>query len=593
MEQKRKINKEQTVTILREFWRFACTYRRDLIISLILIPLNVVLLFTIIPLLMSKIVEQLALGNSWETITPLLIFVAVTGIAGIIINYIGYEASFRHQANVYGSIVQTMFKTLSLRGEQFYANKFTGALTKHAIDFPNSYSMLEIVVINSIIPLLTRTISGIIIVVISGAPLVAGMLLVLALTTFWQIYQSRKARQKLRIARRDAQTDINSHLADVITNNQTMRTFANWGRESRSNEQLSKKWLGLMEQEFKLVNSMFNRVLQINLFMQVVFIALLVALVANGSVSVAIAIFCVTYVARFAADILSIGGIINQTENALIDAVPMMQILQEDPEVKDDQNASSLVITHGEVVFDDVTFAYSDNSDQTILPQLSLTIKSGEKIGLVGPSGGGKTTITKLLLRLLDIQQGSIAIDGQNISGVTQESLRNNIAYVPQEPLLFHRSLAENISYAKPNATKKQIIKAATDAHAHEFIQNLPQQYDTMVGERGVKLSGGQRQRVAIARAMLKDAPILILDEATSALDSENESLVQDALWKLMQNRTTIVIAHRLSTIQKMDRIIVLDEGKIAEEGSHKALLKKNGTYAKLWKHQSGGFLEE
>ncbi|HET6924283.1 MAG TPA: ATP-binding cassette domain-containing protein, partial [Candidatus Saccharimonadales bacterium] len=199
----------------------------------------------------------------------------------------------------------------------------------------------------------------------------------------------------------------------------------------------------------------------------------------------------------------------------------------------------------------------------------------------------------RLLLRFSDIQSGTIRIDGQDISKITQDDLRRSIAYVPQEPLLFHRSISENIRYGNPEADQQTIEAVARMAHAHEFIATLPQGYETLVGERGVKLSGGQRQRIAIARAMLKNAPILLLDEATSALDSESEVLIQEALWKLMEGRTAVVIAHRLSTIQKMDRIIVLDGGKIIEEGSHKDLLQLHGTYAKLWAHQSGGFMDE
>jgi ATP-binding cassette subfamily B protein len=212
---------------------------------------------------------------------------------------------------------------------------------------------------------------------------------------------------------------------------------------------------------------------------------------------------------------------------------------------------------------------------------------------VVGHSGSGKTTLTRLLLRFSDIESGAIMIDGQDIGNVTQKSLRESIAYVPQEPMLFHRSLRENIAYGKPNATMKEITAAAEKANALEFIKKLPDGFETTVGERGVKLSGGQRQRIAIARAILKDAPILVLDEATSALDSDSEKLIQDALSKLMKGRTSIVVAHRLSTIAKLDRIIVLEDGQIAEQGSHDELLKQKGTYAKLWAHQSGGFIEE
>ncbi len=213
-------------------------------------------------------------------------------------------------------------------------------------------------------------------------------------------------------------------------------------------------------------------------------------------------------------------------------------------------------------------------------------------MGLVGTSGAGKTTLTKLLLRLADIQQGSILVDGQSVADVTQQSLRRNIAYVPQEAMLFHRTIAENIAYGRPDATPAEIRAAAERANALEFIEQLPQGFDTLTGERGVKLSGGQRQRIAIARAMLTDAPILVLDEATSALDSESEALVQDALRKLMADRTTIVVAHRLSTVASLDRIVVLSHGRIVEDGSHAELVEAGGAYARLWNRQTGAFDE-
>jgi ATP-binding cassette subfamily B protein len=263
-------------------------------------------------------------------------------------------------------------------------------------------------------------------------------------------------------------------------------------------------------------------------------------------------------------------------------------------EVVDLPDARDLTASHGEIICKDVAFKYADaSSDEHIFRGLNLHIAPGEKIGLVGHSGGGKSTFTRLLLRFDDLTSGAITIDGQDIKHATQTSLRQQISYVPQEPLLFHRSIRENIAYGTSDATQEAVENAARLAYAHGFIAKLPAGYDTIVGERGVKLSGGQRQRIAIARAILKNAPILVLDEATSALDSESEKVIQKALWKLMQNRTTVVIAHRLSTIQKMDRIIVLDDGKISEQGSHTELLKQNGVYAKLWTHQSGGFIEE
>ena len=226
-----------------------------------------------------------------------------------------------------------------------------------------------------------------------------------------------------------------------------------------------------------------------------------------------------------------------------------------------------------------------------MLNNFDLAIKPGERVALIGPSGGGKSTIIKLLLRFFDLNGGEILIDGQDIYKTQQDSLRAQLSLVPQDPILFHRSLIENIRYAQPEAKDSEVVKAAKLAHAHEFISSFPDGYNTLVGERGVKLSGGERQRVAIARAILKDAPILVLDEATSSLDSESEQFIQDALKSLMQGRTTIVVAHRLSTIMQMDRIVVIDGGKIVEQGKHEELLKiREGLYQRLWEIQAGGF---
>ena len=258
-------------------------------------------------------------------------------------------------------------------------------------------------------------------------------------------------------------------------------------------------------------------------------------------------------------------------------------------EIRDNPSAKTLKCIHGKITFDEVAFHYAGND--TLFQNQSMEIKAGQKVGLVGCSGSGKSTCVNLILRLYEVTRGAILIDGQNIRDVTQDSLRQNIAMIPQDPSLFHRTLMENIRYGKIDATDEEVIQAAKKAHAHEFISRLPQRYDSLVGERGIKLSGGQRQRIAIARAMLKNAPILILDEATSQLDSVTENLIQASLWELMQNKTTIIIAHRLSTLLYMDRILVFDKGKIVEDGTHSALLVQEGLYKKLWDAQVGGFL--
>jgi ATP-binding cassette subfamily B protein len=277
----------------------------------------------------------------------------------------------------------------------------------------------------------------------------------------------------------------------------------------------------------------------------------------------------------------------------MLQTAQFTELLLEDPAVQDIKNPIPLKADKGEIVMRNVAFRYSDNEGEHLFKDFDLKITPGEKVALVGHSGGGKTTVTKLLLRFMDIDDGEILIDGQNIAQISQHDLRSAISYVPQDPIMFHRSLSENIKYGRIDATQEEVVRIAKLAHADEFINALKHGYNTLVGERGIKLSGGQRQRIAIARAMIKDAPILVLDEATSALDSESEKYIQDALWKLMEGRTAIVIAHRLSTIQKVDRIIVLEDGNIVEQGTHKELIGKNGIYANLWSHQSGGFIEE
>ncbi len=258
-------------------------------------------------------------------------------------------------------------------------------------------------------------------------------------------------------------------------------------------------------------------------------------------------------------------------------------------EILDKPSATVLNCTHGKITFDKVKFHYKGT--EPLFQNKSIDIKAGQKVGLVGYSGGGKSTFVNLILRLYDVTDGAILIDGQDIRDVTQDSLRASIAMIPQDPSLFHRSLMDNIRYGRIDATDEEVIEAAKKAHAHEFITKLSQEYDSLVGERGVKLSGGQRQRISIARAILKNSPILILDEATSQLDSVTENIIQDSLWALMQDKTTIVIAHRLSTLLHMDRIIVFDQGVIVEDGTHAELLASNGLYRNLWDAQVGGFL--
>jgi ABC-type multidrug transport system fused ATPase/permease subunit len=288
--------------------------------------------------------------------------------------------------------------------------------------------------------------------------------------------------------------------------------------------------------------------------------------------------------------IWGMGNSMRRVYNAISDADEMIQILNKPHAIRDREGAIWPTHAEGELMLKDVSFGYGS---RPILKNLNLSIPSGQKVAFVGPSGAGKTTITKLILRLYDVTIGEITLDGTDIRDIAQDSLRTLVSFVPQDPVLFHRSLKDNIRYGKEGATNEEIIEAAKKAHCHDFISKLELGYDTLVGERGVKLSGGERQRVAIARAILKNAPVLILDEATSALDSESEHLIQDALKNLMEGKAVIVIAHRLSTIMNMDRIIVMQDGHIVADGTHNELIEQGELYHKLWSIQAGGFIQD
>jgi ATP-binding cassette subfamily B protein len=309
-----------------------------------------------------------------------------------------------------------------------------------------------------------------------------------------------------------------------------------------------------------------------------------------GKISLGMFVLIQSYMFSLFDILWNLGKSFTKAMKAMTDMQEVVDIFDTPIDILDPKEPESLKINKGNIIFKNVSFAYKGGT--SVLKDFNLEIIPGERIGLVGYSGAGKSTITKLLLRFADITQGSILIDGQNIKNITQNDLRSVISYVPQESILFHRTIRENIAYSKPDATEEEIINVAKKSFAHDFIIKLPKGYNTLVGERGIKLSGGERQRVAIARAMLKNSPILILDEATSSLDSVSEAYIQKGFEALMKGKTTIVVAHRLSTISKMDRILVLEDGDIVEMGTHKELLEKNRVYAGLWNHQTGGFLE-
>jgi ATP-binding cassette subfamily B protein len=316
-----------------------------------------------------------------------------------------------------------------------------------------------------------------------------------------------------------------------------------------------------------------------------------VVLALHRDVSAGTVYLILFYASQVAEQVIQSFQTVRSLSRALGRAAKLVGLVNSEPEVTDAPNAASLQVGTAKIEFRGVSFSYTPG--QRLIDRLDLTVAAGERVGIVGPSGGGKSTLTRLLLRYMDVGAGGISIDGQDLRGVTQESLRRHISYVPQDPQMLHRTVAANIWLGNEGPPDlDRIIEVSRAAHVHEFVSELPDGYDTIVGERGLKLSGGQRQRVAIAQAMLKRAPILILDEATSALDSHSERLVQEALWLLMERCTSLVVAHRLSTISRLDRIIVVEDGAITDSGTHHELLARAGTYAELWRHQSGGFID-
>lgn len=371
-------------------------------------------------------------------------------------------------------------------------------------------------------------------------------------------------------------TKLGGSLADAVSCNMVVKGF---GAESREDARLAKvltKWRDRTQRTW--VRGTYNNSTQgaMLLLLRAAIIGFALILWSRGQASAGDITFVLTSFFILQGYLREVGMHIRNLQRSINDMEELVDIQSQPLGIDDLPGAKPIRITNGKIEFDNVTFHYGAHSTP-LYDRFSVTIRAGERVGLVGHSGSGKTTFVKLIQRLHDLKSGQIRIDGQDIANVSQASLRQQIAIVQQEPILFHRSLAENIAYARPGATQDEIEDAARQASAHEFIMGLPKGYGTLVGERGVKLSGGERQRVAIARAFLADAPVLILDEATSSLDSESEMLIQQAMERLMLGRTTLVIAHRLSTVRALDRLLVFDHGRIAEEGNHEALIGLNG----------------
>ncbi|MBT4849939.1 ABC transporter ATP-binding protein [Candidatus Parcubacteria bacterium] len=493
------------------------------------------------------------------------------------------------QTNAMASISNSSFAYMHKHSISFFNNNFVGSLVKKVNRFSRSFEVVTDLIFWDFLPIFVNLFLIIIFLgkrnIWLGLGILIWIIIYMLVNYYFSLY-----KLKYDVQRAGLNSKVTGVLADTITNHLNLKLFTGYSRERKHFKTATGQLQKLRQFTWNLANYFEAAQTLLMMVLEIGIMYYAISLWQKGIISVGEFVLIQTYLITIMMRLWNFGRIIRKYYEAMAEAEEMTEILEQPHEIQDVKTAKVLKVKGGQIEFKKVSFAY--NKTRKIISNFNLNIKAKEKIALIGPSGSGKSTLINLLLRNYDIDGGKILIDDQRIIGVTQDSLWKNISLVNQDPILFHRTLKENIRYGQPRATDLEIKKAAKLAHADKFINDFPEAYQTYVGERGVKLSGGERQRVAIARSILKNSPILILDEATSSLDSESEEMIQDALANLMKDKTVIVVAHRLSTIMKMDRILVLDKGNIVEQGTHQVLIKKSGgLYKRLWEKQVGGFI--
>ncbi len=523
-----------------------------------------------------------------QTLIKFLLIIAGLAVSRVLIFRVANFIANHLDSRIMSNIVNQSFAYTIGHSYKFFSNVFSGSLIRKITRLAQSYEDISDAIKFQIIPLLV-SITGTIIISFNRSPFLAAIISVWIILYLLSglIYARWIAKYNERSTKLDS--EISGALSDAVTNSNNIALF--------SGAEYEKSILGKLTEQIRLLrrfrwNSydiMFACQFLLNVAIEMTVLYYAMIFWSKGILTIGDFVLLQALLIALFDNLWGINQVIRRLNDSVSDAKEMVEILETPHEITNAPKAKKLSVSSGEIFFDKVGFNY--NETRNVLKDFSLKIKPHEKIAFVGSSGAGKSTIIKLLFRFYDLASGEIKIDGQNIAKATQDSLRDAISMVPQDPLLFHRSIMDNIRYGRRDASDKEVIAAAKKAHCHEFIISLPEGYNTFVGERGVKLSGGERQRVAIARAILKNAPILVLDEATSSLDSESEMLIHDALKKLMKDKTVIVIAHRLSTIMEMDQIAIVENGKIIDAGTHQELLGRVGTYKKLWDIQAGGFI--
>ena len=580
--------------VLRALWR-GIHPQRWLFLFVLVVFIGGSIVQLLVPLLYKQFFDLLTGGgdkiSAAKGLVHAIVLILGLNLTGWLLQRTGMLAINDFEAKTIVRLKQLSFEYLINHSYSFFSNNFTGSLVQRINRFSRSFEVLTDHLVFNFVPLLIN-VFGVILVLWLQQPNIAYIIMgwVVCTVTFNFLFSRWKVKYDIKSAAADSTTT--AVLSDDITNQNTILSFTGSKHEVESFRKVSNDQAQAMRLTWDLgvvadaVQGAFIIAMEFLIFYYAI------RFWQRDAITVGTFVLIQAYILGLGQRLWNLSSIVRNVYQGYADSKEMVEIMMLPHEVQDIPSAKPLIVKHGEVQLKDLTFNFNDT--RSVLSGVNLTIAGGEKIALIGPSGAGKSTLVKLLLRMYNLTSGTILVDGQDVQRVTQESLRENISLVPQDPILFHRSLMENIRYGRRDATDQEVFEAAKLAHCDEFIEPLPLKYETFVGERGIKLSGGERQRVAIARAILKNAPILVLDEATSSLDSHSESLIRDALDELMKGKTTIVIAHRLSTIRKMDRIVVVDGGKITEEGTHESLLAKDGSlYKHLWDLQAGGFITE